>query len=81
MMLAMKADTQSCWLRITMAAFGMLLIALPSQGASVSLQEGVGGYSGTEDTYIVNGGYSDGTTQNFGEVPRALVISDHYNPG
>jgi hypothetical protein len=52
-----------------------------SHAASLSLQEGVDGYSGTKDTYIVSGGYGDEQDQNYGESPQALVITDRYTPG
>ncbi|MFC1499377.1 hypothetical protein ACFLS1_13030 [Verrucomicrobiota bacterium] len=49
---------------------------------TVTFQEGVNGYSGTEDTYIGHGGYNRSRdTQSYGSTPSTLIELWHWNPG
>jgi hypothetical protein len=59
---------------------GALIMALPfvSSGATITLQEGVDGYSGCSDSYIGYGGYGAFREQNFGTAPNMLYGQESY---
>lgn len=70
-------------MRMNIAGFAILVPVFASITAfavGLSLQEGVGGYSGTEDSYFCTGP-NDDSTSNYSECPQAIVSSDHYYSG
>lgn len=69
-------------MRVKTAICGLMSLVVASSSAmalTLTLQEGTGGYSGSEDSYVINGFYDD-NTGNYSECPQAVVGADHYNP-
>lgn len=59
----------------------VMVAAAVGQAATLTLQQGTGGYSGCTDSYIGTGGYGNDFNQNFGECGTLIVNSEHYNAG
>lgn len=57
----------------------VMLVAGTSRAATITLQQGVNGYSGCQDSFVTTGAYSeDGGGVNYG-INRFLIInSEHY---
>jgi hypothetical protein len=64
------------------AAFCLVLaLCSAARAGSFTLQHGVGGYLGGEDSYVTTSGYNDNVTVNFGSDTNLLFNSEHYNGG
>jgi hypothetical protein len=46
---------------------------------TLTLQDGLNGYSGTADSYIEYGGKRDEENVNFGEAPTVILNAEQYN--
>lgn len=66
--------------------YGCVLLALWGLGTvtgaafadTVTLQQGLNGYSGGADTFIGNGAYPENAGQNFGSCTELRVWCGHY---
>ena len=60
----------------------VLAIALPTMlsAATLTLQEGTGGYSGCSDSYLSTGGYYDDYYDSFGTAPTLILNTEQYKP-
>ena len=69
--------------KIALCFISLLIIALCSTsfGASITLQQGVDGYTGCNDSYICHGGYGWFTTGNFGDSGTLHFRNEQYQLG
>jgi len=51
------------------------------RAATITFQHGLNGYSGCQDSFIPNSGYSDDYNINLGINRFLIVNSDHWNSG
>ena len=72
---------------ITMKRFAAVIAALAlgsavtTEAASITLQQGLNGYSGCIDSFINSGGFLDDQCENFGLNPFLTVNSSQFNAG
>ena len=54
------------------------LAASPARGETLTLQEGVSGYSGCTDSHIQADGYATSNNTNYGTQSDLVVKREHY---
>ncbi len=59
----------------------LFAVVLPARTATLTLQQGAGGYLACTDSYIVGTPYGHEQGSNFGEANSLLVSTDLYTPG
>jgi len=63
---------------VTCFCLGLVLFSDTTSAASVTLQQGLNGYSGCSDSFIVNGAYPESRSQNFGHAGELRIACSHY---
>jgi hypothetical protein len=79
MLVLRRMNTYGAGMMGHMTHFLVLIIGLSAAVASgITLQQGVNGYSGCSDSFIVAGGYSESRSQNFGHTGEIRIACSHY---
>jgi hypothetical protein len=66
------------WEAMTIAAVIVAVGFSAANGETISLQQGVNGYSGCQDSFVGNGGRKDDRNVNFGINEFLVLNSDQY---
>ncbi|MBA4387740.1 MAG: hypothetical protein C0404_07150 [Verrucomicrobia bacterium] len=65
---------------LAVVLFSLVCLLVPSHclADTITLQQGLNGYSGCSDTFIAYGAYPDNMSQNFGPCTELRVTCGHY---
>lgn len=70
--------TRTAGIIAAVAFFICALFSLTSIADTITLQQGLNGYSGCTDTFIGTGAYPDNAYQSFGPCSELRVTCSHY---